>query len=68
MPEGVEIEAVPEFEGEPAAAPLARAGKLDVGEAELERGVCEPGIWRAVFGEEVDLTLKRKMGVFVGHL
>jgi hypothetical protein len=35
LPEGVEIEAVSEFEGKPAAAPLAGAGQFDLIEAEL---------------------------------
>jgi hypothetical protein len=35
---------------------LARAGQFDAIKAELERGVFEPGIWRAVLGEKMDLA------------
>ena len=56
LPEGVEVEEIPEFQGEPAAAPLAWTGELNVLETELECGVFEPGIRRAVFRKKMDLV------------
>jgi len=41
LPEGVEIEAIPEFKGKPAAAPLAGTGQFDLIDAELERWMFE---------------------------
>jgi hypothetical protein len=37
------IEAAPEFQGKPAAAPLAWTGQFDVIKAELDRGMFEVG-------------------------
>ena len=56
LPEGVEVEAVPEFQGEPAAAPLAWAGEFDVGETQPEGGMFEQGIGRAVFRKKMNLA------------
>jgi hypothetical protein len=56
LPEGIEIEAVPEFESKPATTPLARAGQSDVTKVELDRGMFEVGCGGAVFGEKVDLA------------
>jgi hypothetical protein len=56
LPKGIEIEAIPEFQSKPAAAPLAWAGQFDVIKAELDGGMFEAGVGRAVFGEEVDLA------------
>lgn len=56
LPEVVQPEVIPEFEGEPASAPLAGAGEFDLAESELDGGVFEGGIGGAVFGEEVDLA------------
>ena len=56
LPKGIEIEAIPEFQSKPAAAPLAWTGQFDVIKAELDGGMFEAGVGRAVFGEEVDLA------------
>ena len=56
LPEGVEIEAVPKFQGKPAAAPLAWTGQFDMIEPEFERGMFEQGVGRAVLREQMNLA------------
>jgi hypothetical protein len=56
LPEGIEIQTVPEFQRQPTASPLARPGQLDALKAELERGMFEPGIGGAIFRKEMNLA------------
>lgn len=59
-PEVVELEAIPEFKGKPAAAPLTGTGEFKAAEVKLNGGVSEVGSGSAILGKEVDL-----MGLFV---
>ena len=56
MPEVVELEVLPEFEGEPAGTPLARVDELDPAELESDGWVSKLWVGGTVFGEQVDLA------------
>ncbi len=56
LPKGIEIEAIPEFQSEPATAPLPWTGQFDVRESELKRWMFESGIGRAVLREKMNLA------------
>jgi hypothetical protein len=55
-PEGIEIEAIPELQSEPASAPLAGTGQFDVPEPEFERWMFELRIGRAILWEKMNLA------------
>jgi hypothetical protein len=55
LPEGIQIQTVPEFQRKPATSPLSWTGQFDAIEAELERRMFESGIGCTILREETNL-------------